>query len=131
MNNTESNFGTTSNTPARAADLAQRTSDKTEQAVSATKQAVSDTAAAVNSGLDRFQESSQSVLSSAATQADELARKGVEHARRANSAIRATALETGDRTVAYIRDQPIKSVLFAAAAGALITMALSRHHSSR
>lgn len=114
-----------------AGDLAQRSADKAEQAISATKKAVSNTASAVNDGLDHFQESSQSALISAAGHADELARKGMEQARRASTAIRATAQETGDRTVAYIREQPVKSVLVAAAAGALIAMALGRHQSPR
>jgi len=118
-------------TPDLVTELVQRTADKTEQAVSATKRAVSQTAATVSEGLDHFQEASQSALTSAAGQADALARKGIEQARRASAAVRETAQETGDRTVAYIRDQPIKSVLFAAAAAALITMALSRHQSSR
>ena len=112
-----------------ASELAKSSVDKAEQAISATKKAVSDTASAVNDGLDHFQESSQSALLSAASQADELARKGIEQARRASSAIRETAQETGDRTVAYIRDQPVKSVLIAAAAGALISMALTRNQS--
>lgn len=127
MNNIES----TLNSPELATDLAQRTVDKTEQAIAATKKAVNNTATAVSDGLDHFQESSQSAMLNAASRADELARKGIDRARRASSAFRETAQETGDRTVAYIRDQPVKSVLLAAGAGALIAMALSRHQSSR
>ena len=112
-----------------AGELAQSSVDKADQAISATKKVVSNAAAAVNDGLDHFQESSQSALLSAASQADQLARKGIEQARRASAAIRETAQDTGDRTVAYIRDQPVKSVLIAAAAGALITMALARNQS--
>lgn len=129
MNTFESN--PISSSPEVAGDLAQRSADKAEQAISATKKAVSNTATAVNEGLDHFQESSQSALTNAASHADELARKGIEQARRASAAIRETAQETGDRTVAYIREQPVKSVLVAAAAGALIAMALGRNHSSR
>ena len=122
-------FESHSNPSDLASELARSSVDKAEQAVSATKTAVSNTAAALNDGLDQLQQSSQSALLSAASQADELARKGMEQARRASSAIRETAQETGDRTVAYIRDQPVKSVLIAAAAGALITMALARNQS--
>ncbi len=124
-------FDSNSSPADMASELAQRSVDKAEHAISATKNAVSNTAAAVNEGLDNFQRSSQSAMINAASQADELARKGIEQARRAGSAIRETAQETGDRTVSYIRDQPVKSVLIAAAAGALITMALARHQSSR
>ena len=125
MNHLESH----SNPADLAGELAKSSVEKADHAISATKKMVSNTAAAVNDGLDHFQESSQSALLSAASRADELARKGIEQARRASSAIRETAQETGDRTVAYIRDQPVKSVLIAAAAGALITMALARNQS--
>lgn len=128
-----SNFEPTLNThsPELASELAQRSAAKADQAVSATKKVVTDTAAAVNDGLDQFQEASQSALINAASQADELARKGIEQARRASAALREKAQYTGDRTVAYIRDQPVKSVLVAAAAGALIGLALRRNQPYR
>lgn len=114
-----------------ATDLAKKAADKTDQAISATKTAVSDTATSVRDGLDHLQENTQSAMASVASQADELAHKGLEQARRARTAIRETAQETGDRTVAYIRDEPVKAVLIAAAAGAVITMLLGSRNSSR
>ncbi len=129
MNTSDTTFN--DHSPELASGLAQKAVDKTEQAVSATKKAVNETATNVSEGLDHFQESSQSALTYAASQADELAQKGLEQARRASTAIRETAQVTGDRTVAYIRDEPIKAVLFAAAAGALISIALGRRNSSR
>ena len=114
-----------------ATDLAQKAVDKTDQAISATKHAVSDTAASVRDGLDQLQETSHSAMSYAAHQAEDMANKGMQQARRAGTVIRDTAQETGDRTVAYIRDEPIKAVLIAAAAGALISMLLSSRNSSR
>lgn len=124
---------TTFNTGAQefASDLAQKAAEKTDKAISATKTAVSDTATSMRDGLDHLQESSQSAMTYAANQADELAHKGMQQARRASTAIRETAQETGDRTVAYIRDEPIKAVLIAAAAGALITVLLGNRNSSR
>jgi ElaB/YqjD/DUF883 family membrane-anchored ribosome-binding protein len=50
-------------------------------------------------------------------------------ARHAASSIRTEAVAAGDRTQRYVRDEPMRSVLMAAAAGALITglvMALGR-----
>lgn len=129
MNNPETIFNPASRE--LATDLAQKAVDKTDQAITATKNAVSDTANSVRDGLDHLQESSHSAMTYAASQADELAHKGMEQARRASTAIRETAQETGDRTVAYIRDEPIKAVLFAAAAGALISMLLGSRNSSR
>lgn len=114
--------------PELGAELAQKAVDKTGQAISATKKAVNDTADTVSEGLDHFQETSQSAINYAASQTDELARKGIEQARRASTAIRETAQVTSDRTMAYIRDEPVKAMLFAAAAGALVAIALGRRH---
>jgi ElaB/YqjD/DUF883 family membrane-anchored ribosome-binding protein len=50
-------------------------------------------------------------------------------ARNAASSIRTEAVAASDRTQRYVRDEPVRSVLIAAAAGALITglvMALGR-----
>lgn len=112
-------------------DLAQRTANKTEDAVAATKSAVTHTADAVNEGLDSLRDSGTSALTRAAAQADELARKGAEQARRAGLAMRETAQVTGDRTVEYIREKPVKAMLMAAAAGALLALLLGRRDHSR
>lgn len=53
-------------------------------------------------------------------------------ARHAASSIRSEAVAASDRTQRYVRDEPIRSMLIAAAAGALITglaMALGRRRS--
>lgn len=54
-------------------------------------------------------------------------------ARHAASSIRTEAVAAGERTQRYVRDEPMRSLLMAAAAGALITglvMALGRRHSA-
>lgn len=117
--------------PDLATGLAQRTADKADHAVAATKSAVNNTAQAVNEGLDHLRDNSTSALTRAAAHADELARKGLEQARHAGTAIREKAQVTGDRSVAYIREEPVKAVLMAAAAGALLALVLGRRDHSR
>ena len=92
----------------------------------ATQSAVNQTADAVNEGLDNLGESGTSALTRAAAKADALANKGMEQARRAGSAVREQAQVTGDRTVEYIRQEPVKAVLMAAAAGAVVALLLGR-----
>lgn len=111
---------------ALASDIAQRTATKADQAVAATQNAVNQTADAVNEGLDNLRESGTSALTRAAAKADALANKGMEQARRAGSAVREQAQVTGDRTVEYIRQEPVKAVLMAAAAGAVVALLLGR-----
>ncbi|HQX59450.1 MAG TPA: hypothetical protein PLT77_09980 [Burkholderiaceae bacterium] len=109
-----------------ASEIAQRTAIKADQAVAATQSAVNQTADAVNEGLDNLGESGTSALTRAAAKADALANKGMEQARRAGSAVREQAQVTGDRTVEYIRQEPVKAVLMAAAAGAVVALLLGR-----
>ncbi len=111
---------------ALASEIAQRTATKADQAVAATQSAVNQTADAVNEGLDNLRESGTSALTRAASKADALANKGMEQARRAGSAVREQAQVTGDRTVEYIRQEPVKAVLMAAAAGAVVALLLGR-----
>ncbi len=110
-------------TPDPITRIAQRASEKASEAVSATKGAVYDTADAVGDGL---RDGSTSALKRAAAQADVLSRRGIDKARRASVAVRDQARVKGDQTVAYIREEPVKAVLMAAAAGALLTMVLGR-----
>lgn len=107
-------------------DLAQRTVSKAEQAVETSQQAVNDAAIAVNEGLDDLRSSSESALIRAAAQADELTRRGLAQARHASSVVREKAQVTGDRTISYIRDEPVKALFIAAAAGALLALMLGR-----
>ena len=109
-----------------ASEIAQRTAIKADQAVAATQSAVNQTADDVNEGLDNLCESGTSALTRAAAKADALANKGMEQARRAGSAVREQAQVTGDRTVEYIRQEPVKAVLMAAAAGAVVALLLGR-----
>lgn len=129
MNQSGNNF--TAATQEVTSKLANQAVDKTEQAISATKTAVNDTASRLTDGLDKLQDTSTSAMNYAADQADALASKGLAQARRANAAIRETVQSTGDRTVAFIRDEPIKSMLYAAAAGALLATVLGRRSSGR
>ena len=53
-----------------------------------------------------------------ANDADLLRQRSVDALRNASFQVRETALRAGDNTIAYIRDEPVKSVLIAAAIGA-------------
>jgi ElaB/YqjD/DUF883 family membrane-anchored ribosome-binding protein len=64
-------------------------------------------------------------VSRAAAQVDELAHKSIERARAASAQVREQMHVAGDRTVNYIRDEPVKAVLIAAATGAVVAMLMS------
>lgn len=59
-------------------------------------------------------------LKRAADQAADLARRGVDAITEGSQALRRQALQASDSTRDYIRDEPVKSVLIAAATGAAL-----------
>jgi len=109
--------------------IADQAAAKADRALSATKRAANGALDSLQHGVDALQDQAPGALSRAAAQVDELTQRGVERARQAAADVRLQAERAGDRTVGYIRDEPVKSMLIAAAAGAAITAliaALSR-----
>lgn len=85
-------------------------------------------------GLRDLSETVPSALTRAAAQAEDLARRGIDRARQAGTQVREQYVMATDKTTAYIRDEPLKAVLIAAAAGAataLLASWASRRHSDR
>lgn len=64
-------------------------------------------------------------LKRAADQAAELARRGVDALTEGTQAVRRQALHASDSTRHYIRDEPMKAVLIAAATGAVLMALVS------
>lgn len=100
--------------------LAQKATDRAEDAIGSARKAA-------DSALDSLQDKASHLatvapgtLSKVAAQIDELTNRGVERAKAASATAREQAARAGDRTVSYIKDEPVKSVLIAAAAGAAI-----------
>lgn len=59
-----------------------------------------------------------------ATQAEDLAHRGVSKVRESGELVRDRAVAYGERGVQYVKDEPVKAVLIAAAAGALLATLL-------
>ena len=52
-------------------------------------------------------------------------RRGLDTMRDTSAQVRETALRTSDSTVGYIKDEPVKAILIAAAAGAALMALVS------
>lgn len=94
-------------------------------------QAIRSTQHAATAALDSIAESAQTLrretaplLDRAADRASTLAHRGIDAVKDATHQVRAQAQSTSDRTVDYIRAEPVKAVLIAAAAGAALTGAV-------
>ena len=112
---------TFTNTAANKIDqFAERATAKADEALSATRRAANGAIDKLQDGVDELRNDTPGTLSRVAAQVDELTRRGMDRARQATAEMRESVERTGDRTVVYIKDQPVKSVLIAAAAGAAI-----------
>jgi ElaB/YqjD/DUF883 family membrane-anchored ribosome-binding protein len=122
---------TTNPTTGGVAAAGERAAQRTDQALVATKRAVENAAHSVETGLDSMRETVPSALTRAAAQAEDLTRRGIERAQHARMVVREKAHRTGEQTVTYIRDEPIKAVALAAMAGALAALLVSWMSRSR
>lgn len=105
--NTLSSYPSTSDTPERLADRA-------------------------SGALHSVRERVVPAASRLASQAEDLAHRSADALLDRGYQVRDRALDIGDRSVRYVRDEPVKSVLIAAAAGAALIAVLallgSRRH---
>lgn len=107
--------------------LVEQATNATHSAANTAEHAISSTRRATNSALDTLHDSVENLreevpgaISRAAAQADQLARRGIDKARQASGEARERMHLASEHTVGYIKDEPVKSVLMAAAAGALL-----------
>lgn len=111
-----------------------------DQATGKADQAIRSTQRMANDALDGLSDSVHSassrvspLINRATEQATAFAQKSVDAMRQTSQQLRDKAMQASDTTASYIRNDPIKSVLIAAATGAAL-MALvslvtrSRHH---
>jgi len=73
----------------------------------------------LQNGVDDLAAAGPAALSRAAAQMEELTRRTLARASEASHQVRERAHRAGDATVGYIKDEPVKAVLIAAAAGAV------------
>ena len=115
-------------------DLSDRAANKADQALQSTRRFGAEAAQAVQDGIDGLREGVPSAISRATAQAEDLTRRGMERARQASATVRDKAVQVSDQTVGYIKDEPVKAVLVAAAAGAVAALLigwLTRSRSDR
>lgn len=92
---------------------------------------------ALQSTMSDLREKAPAVLGRAKAQVEDLTRRTIDRARDAGYHVRDRAVQAGDMTVGYIRDEPMKAVLIAAATGAAVAMLIgwlvrsSSHHPRR
>jgi ElaB/YqjD/DUF883 family membrane-anchored ribosome-binding protein len=116
-------------------ELAEKAAAKVDKAITTSQHAVADAEKTIQAGLRQVKEAVPITLSRAASQAEELARSGIDKARAAGSTVAVKANRVGEQTADYVRSEPTKALLMAAAAGAaatlLVTWATRRRDANR
>lgn len=102
------------------AETLKQVADKADRAISSTRRTAHDVMDTLEQGVDRLRDEAPGVISRTAAQVEDIARRGIERARQTGVDVRDTFERNSERTVGYIKDEPVKSVLMAAAAGALL-----------
>lgn len=112
--------------------LAEQTNNLADQAAMSADSAIKSTQRVTNEALDSLAGSVQDLrqqaaplLERATTQASALAQRSVDTVRDTAQQLRERALRASDSTVNYIKDEPVKAMLIAAATGAGLMALLS------
>lgn len=125
MPNSTSTASTTSHAAATMDDMADRAARRADGSIEATRRVANQALDSLQSGVDQIRTAVPGAFARAAAQVEEITRRGVDRARSAGQTAREQALRAGDATVMRIRDEPVKAVLAAAAAGAAIAALVS------
>jgi len=119
--------GTAMNTVSSSKPLAQRGQDMADKAAGTAQSAIQSTQRAADSALDSLSSKVEDLRGQAApllnrvsSQAEAAARRGIEAVRDTSQQLREKALRASDSAVGYVKDEPIKAMLIAAATGALL-----------
>ena len=117
---------------------AQQGQDMADSAASTAQGAIRSTQRTTDQALGRLSDKVDDVRSQAAplinkvtSQAEAAARRGMEAVRDTSQQLRERALQAQDMTVAYVKDEPMKAMLIAAATGALLMGIISMLGRSR
>ncbi|MBT3067530.1 hypothetical protein [Rhodoferax sp. U11-2br] len=113
--------------------LIDQASQSADHAIRATQQAANQAVDSAGNALQDLRKQTTPVLERASEQVSAMAHRGLDSVRETSHQLRLKAEHASDSTVGYIRQEPVKAVLIAAATGAALMalvslVARSRHH---
>ena len=108
-------YKSTASTP-----LVGATTRSIDQALNTTRQAANGALDSLGNAAHQLRDDTVPVIDRINDQAHALARQGMDAVREQSLHLQARARRTSDDTLHYIRDEPVKAVLIAAATGAVL-----------
>ncbi len=103
-----------------AAALVDSAANTADQAIRSSKRAADDTLDEAAKQVEAAREQAAPALKQLATDAEQLAKRGVEAVTEGTQKLRGQASQATDATQQYIKSEPLKAVLIAAATGAVL-----------
>lgn len=115
----------------QASSLADQAAHSAEQAIKSTQRVANEALNNLAGSVQDMRHQTAPMLNRATEQVSELAQLGVDSVREASQQLRDKALRASDNTVNYIKDEPVKALLIAAATGAALMAMVSLMSRSR
>lgn len=112
-------------TPMMAANVADKVAAKADSAINTTRSAANNTLDQLSGTVEQLRQRVPSALTGAAAQIEELKQRSLERARQAKLDVSEKLSHAGERTVGYVKDEPVKSMLIAAGTGAAVAMLIT------
>jgi ElaB/YqjD/DUF883 family membrane-anchored ribosome-binding protein len=106
--------------PVQTPSLANQAAQAAEQAIQATQRASNHALDGLSGSVQDLRQQAEPMLQRVSDQASMLAQRGVDSLRDTTQQLRDRATEATDNTANYIKDEPFKSILIAAATGAAL-----------
>ena len=100
--------------------MADKAAGTAQSAIQSTQRAADSALDSLSSKVDDLRGQAAPLLNRVSSQAEAAARRGIEAVRDTSQQLREKALRASDSAVGYVKDEPIKAMLIAAATGALL-----------
>jgi len=123
MTNTNTTPGTNPTTRSFAEqgqDVADQAASKTQSAIRSTQRAADNALDKLSTTVDEARDQAAPLINRVSAQAEAAARRGMDAVRDTSQQLRERALCASDSAVGYVKDEPVKAMLIAAATGALL-----------
>ena len=115
------NSGTGNKTAAQQGqEAADQAASSAQGAIRSTQRAADDALDGLSAKVEDARDKAAPLLNRVSTQAEAAARRGIEAVRDTSQQLREKAVQASDSAVGYVKDEPVKAMLAAAATGAAL-----------
>ena len=114
-----------------ANEYADQAAQKADTAIKSTQKMATDALDSLSDKVQDMRSQAAPTINRLATQAEDAARRGIAAVKDTTQQLREKATQATDTTVTYIKDDPIKAMLIAAATGAALMALLTLMGRSR